>query len=219
VPRTDGIDVSKWQGTIDWTAVRNGTGIWWSACRVWDRDLNQMDATFPANRAGQAFCKYRLLYDWLLPGQGKQGAQKFLSVVGSLAPNEGAMLDAEQDGITVQDCLDWLGLVEANLGRPACVYTGGYVAGGSIWKSTAIYNGQRARVFAAYSSEADARKHAQGIAWDCWQWSSTGHIPGINANCDQDQVDNPPMFDKCCGLGSVPAGLSPIVKSGHARTM
>jgi len=131
------------------------------------------------------------------------------------------MLDAEQDGITVQDCLDWLGVVEPVLGRPAAVYTGGYVAGGSIWKSPQIFNGQRARVFAAYCSEADAKRHAQGIAWDCWQWSSTGRVPGINANCDQDQVDNRAMFDKCCGLSGQVIGGGPkaIIKSGHARKM
>ena len=220
MPRMDGIDVSKWQGTIDWKAVQT-TGIWWSACRVWDRDLNKMDATFPANRAGQSFCTYKLLYDWLLPGQGVAGAQKFLSVVNFLGAGEAAMLDAEQDGITVQDCLDWLGVVEPVLGRPAAVYTGGYVAGGSIWRSPAIFNGQRARVFAAYCSEADAKRHAQGIAWDCWQWSSTGRVPGIAANCDQDQVDNRAMFDKCCGLSGqvVSGGPKAIIKSGHARKM
>lgn len=217
MPRTDGIDVSKWQGTIDWNAVRNGTGIWWAACRTFDRDTNAVDQTFAANRAGMAFCKYRLLYFWLLPGQGKQGAQQFLQTIGSLARGEAAMLDAEQGGITEQDCLDWLEAVEAVTGRPSAVYTGGYVAGGTIWRSTRIFNGQRARIFAAYTSEDEAKGHAGGIPWDAWQWTSSGQVPGINANCDIDQVDNAAAFDKCCGLAGKGEPMLQLFKVTDAR--
>lgn len=217
MPRLDGIDVSKWQGSIDWPAVAT-TGIWWAACRVWDRDTGAPDATFKANRAGMAFARYRLLYDWLLPGQGREGAERFLSTVGTLAPGEGAMLDAEQDGITEADCLDWLYLVEAATARPAAVYTGGYVAGGAIWRSPYIFDGARPRVFAAYTTEADAHTHASGIAWDVWQWSSTEHVPGIAGNVDADQVDRSEVFDWCCGV-LTPVVVSPLVRAGHARTM
>lgn len=214
MPRMDGIDVSKWQGTIDWNAVRS-TGIWWSACRTWDRDLDIVDATFAANRAGQSFCKYRLLYYWLEPGRALAGVDEFFTAVGALQPGEGVMLDAEQDGITEGECLQWLEAVEARTGRPAAVYTGGYTAGGAIWRSTRIFNGQRPRVFACYSDQGDcANKHAAGIPWDAWQWSSTGRVPGINANCDQDQVDHAAAFDKVCGIGAPPAVL-PV--SAHAK--
>ena len=218
MPRTDGIDVSKWQGTIDWAAVRNGTSIWWSACRTWDRDLRQVDHTFAANRAGQSFCKYRLLYYWLEPGRALAGVEEFFKAVGALQQGEGVMLDAEQDGITEGECLQWLEEVEARTGRPSAVYTGGYVAGGSIWRSARIFDGLRARVFAAYTSEADAKRHAQGIPWDAWQHSATGHVPGINANCDLDQVDRAAAFDKVCGITSTTTGgRAALIKSGHAR--
>lgn len=218
MPRTDGIDVSKWQGSIDWNAVRNGTTIDWSACRTWDRDLRQVDATFAANRQGQSFCRHRLLYYWLEPGRALVGVDEFFAAVGQLQPGEGVMLDAEEDGITEGECLQWLETVEARTGLPCAVYTGAYVAGGAIWHSPRIFNGQRARVLAAYCSEDDACRHAGGIAWDAWQWSSTGQVPGVAASCDLDQVDNPAMFDRCClhaGVGRE----SPIVRSGHAVTM
>lgn len=199
MPRTDGIDVSKWQGAIDWSAVAT-TGIKWAATRVWDRDLDRVDETFVANRQGMSFCRHRLLYYWLEPGRAAAGVDEFFAGVGSLGPNEGAMLDAEQSGIDEAQCLQWLEGVEARTGRPCAVYTGGYVAGGTIWRSTRIFNGERARIFAAYTSEEEAKGHAGGIAWDAWQWTSSGRIPGINANCDIDQIDDAAAFDKCCGL-------------------
>jgi lysozyme len=199
MPRLDGIDVSKWQGAIDWGAV-SSEGLSWVAARVWDRDTGAPDETWPANRAGMAFARHRLGYFWLLPGQGALGAQQFLETVGTLAAGEGAMLDAEQDGITEQDCLDWLAPVEAATGRPAAVYTGGYVAGGTIWTSSRIYDGTRPRIFAAYCDEGEARGHAQGIAWDVWQYSNEGSMFGVPALVDLDQVDNPAAFDSCCGL-------------------
>ena len=199
MPRTDGIDVSKWQGTIDWSAVAT-TGITWAATRVWDRDLDRPDETFARNRTGMAFCRHRLLYYWLEPGRAAEGIEEFMSTIGFLGRGEGAMLDAEQSGIDEAQCLQWLEGVEAITQRPCAVYTGGYVAGGSIWHSTRIFNGKRPRIFAAYTSEEEAKQHADGIAWDAWQWTSSGHIPGINANCDIDQIDDAAAFDACCGL-------------------
>jgi len=128
------------------------------------------------------------------------------------------MLDAEQDGITEGECLQWLEQVEAQTGLPCAVYTGGYVAGGTIWHSALIFDGRRPRVFAAYTDEAAARGHADGIPWDAWQFSATGRVPGIAANCDEDQVDNPGAFDRVC-LQAGSGQKSPIVRSGHAVRM
>lgn len=217
MPRSEGTDVSKWQGAIDWRAVQ-GAGVWWAATRVWDRDLRCPDATFAANRAGMAFARHRLLYYWLEPGRAQAGVSELLDTIGTLQPGEGVMLDAEEGGITEGECLQWLEAVEAATGLPCAVYTGGYVAGGAIWRSTRIFDGRRARVFAAYCSEADAHHHAGGIAWDAWQWTSTGTLPGVSTGVDLDQVDNAAAFDRCVRSSSSGA-KSPIVRSGHAVRM
>jgi len=57
-----------------------------------------------------------------------------------------------------------------------------------------------------------------GIPWDAWQFSATGRVPGIAANCDEDQVDNPGAFDRVC-LQAGSGQKSPIVRSGHAVRM
>ena len=111
------------------------------------------------------------------------------------------MCDAETEGISEQLTLLWCQTVEVATKLPVAVYTGGYVAGGTLWRSSSIYNGQRARVFAAYSSESDARnKHAAGIPWDAWQFSGTGACPGVLGDCDLDQVDDAAAFKLTCGL-------------------
>ena len=197
MPRADGTDISSWQGRIDWPAVL-ATGIQWIGMRA--TVGGRVDTEFARNRAGAAPARCRLLYDYLYPGHS---ADAFIQAVGQLQVGEVAMLDAERDGITEADCLRWLGQVEAWSGRPAAVYTGGYVAGGTIWKSGRIFDGRRPRIFAAYSSEDSARRiHAAGIPWDAWQWTSTGSLPGISGGIDLDQVDRWELFDAAAGRGS-----------------
>jgi hypothetical protein len=192
-----GIDVSKWQGQIDWPQVQ-AAGYTWCATRTWDRDKHQVDETFHRNRDGMAFAQWRFLYYWLEPHRVDASVDEFFQAVGSLRPGEGVMLDAEEEGIDEDQCVQWLEAVEARTGVPCAVYSGGYVAGGTIWKSSRIYNGQRARVFAAYCSETDAIRHAGGVGWDAWQYSASGRVPGIEPNCDLDRIDNGAAFTRCC---------------------
>ena len=191
-----GIDVSKWQGRIDWVQVRNA-GYTWVATRTWDRQTDAVDETFAYNRDEMAFGRWRLLYYWLEPGRVSEGVAEFFDSIGELRPGEGAMLDAEEEGITLAECIEWCELVEARTGYPCAVYTGGYTCDGALWHSDELFNGKRARIFAAYTSEADARGHADGIAWDAWQYSCTGTVPGVDADCDLDRIDNPAAFDRC----------------------
>lgn len=198
-----GVDVSKWQGRIDWPAVR-AAGYTWCAARTWDRqtDPPDVDETFAFNRDGMSFARWRFLYYWLEPGRVAEGVEELFASIGQLRPGEGVMLDAEEEGITEAECVAWLEAVEARTGVPCAVYTGGYTADGTIWRSARIYNGRRARVFAAYTDEDDAHRHAAGIAWDAWQYSATGEVPGIAADCDLDRIDHPEAFDRCLHAGT-----------------
>jgi len=196
-PRADGIDVSQYQGVIDWPAVHRA-GIQWVGLRA---THDYTDSRFAANRAGARGARWRLLYDYLDPGRD---ASRYLAAIGQLEPGEAAMLDAEAAGLTVGDCLRWLGQVEARTGRPAVVYTGKYVSGGTIWRSAEIFDGRRARILAAYTSEPTARTLASPYGWDAWQWSSTGRVPGIGGDVDMNQIDSPAAFDRCCGTAPPP---------------
>jgi lysozyme len=191
LPRTDGIDVSKWQGAIDWPKVL-GSGIWWVAMRVWDRSTKAPDQRFAANRANTTTARFRLLYHYLEVARPVTAqVTDYLKTIGQLAVGEGVMLDAEEPGVTVAMCVSWLQAVEAVTRIPSTVYTGGHVAGGAIWNSNVIFNGHRARFFAAYTSESEALvKHAQGKSWDAWQWTDKGKVAGVSTDVDCVQVQD-----------------------------
>ncbi len=215
MPRRDGIDVSRFQhppyqpAPVDWQAVWDA-GVRWVAYQALKGE--SPDPSFSYNREECARLGFpvRLAYGYPTTMQAPnqptglpwaQQAAQFLSVIGPLLPGEGVMLDAEVEGITEQLVLTWLGTVEPITGRPCAVYTGGYVAGGTLWRSGAIFDGRRARVFAAYSSEDEARtKHAAGIPWDAWQWTGSGACPGVVGACDVDQVDDVDAFAAVCGI-------------------
>jgi len=64
MPRIDGIDVSQWNGSIDWPCVR-ANGCDWSAAQVLDRNNgNAEDPRYRENRHGMDVerFRHRLLY-------------------------------------------------------------------------------------------------------------------------------------------------------------
>ena len=218
MPKRNGIDVSRYQALVDWGKVA-GSGVVWAATKA-TQGTKYADATLARNRAGMASAqiRHRLFYHWLNPAplvlrlsakarvaDARKQAAHFLATVGPLSAGEGVMLDAEQDGITADAVLAWCEAVEAKTGRPVAVYTGVYVAKGSIWQSRSIFNGRRPRVLAAYTTEQRARTIATPYRWDVWQWTGSGRMPGVGPEVDIDQVDNPAIFDAVCGLTVKPA--------------
>lgn len=216
MPNINGIDVSVYQQNIDWLRVKNH-GIFWVAIRA-TKGWSLVDKNFKHNRAAAATVKfkYRLFYHWLEPSSpsrakhatlrradAKRQAEAFLKVVGHLEPGEGVLLDVEQTGVTEDQALVWCQTVEAATKRPVAVYTGVYVAGGSIWRSTRIYDGTRPRVLAGYMREKEVRKHALPFTWDAWQWTDEARIPGISTDVDVEQVNHPYAFDKVCNVAAV----------------
>ncbi len=212
--RRDGIDVSRYQKVVDWSAVA-ATGCTWAATKA-TQGTGWVDPTFGRNRAGMAAAgfRHRGLYHWLSPvglalrasksarlASARKQAEHFLATIGQLKPGQFALLDAEEEGITEDMVVEWCRVVEAATGRPCAVYTGVYVAGGTIWKSAAVFNGKRPRVLAAYTTEARARKLSGG--WHAWQWTGSGTIAGVTTLVDIDQVDDHAIFDRICGLTDV----------------
>lgn len=196
---TSGIDVSSYQGAINHAQVQSA-GVTWVGIRA----LHQSkDLYFDANRLGFGWARHRLFYHYLDPGDPVGQANRFLNIIGTLQPGEGCMLDAE-GGLTVPDAKIWCDHVEQHTQRPVAIYTGGYVDGRKMWTDTSLNTPSRARIFAAYTSEADAHRHAQNIPWDAWQFTSSGLIPGIHGSVDLDRVDRPDKFDKVCQVAPPP---------------
>lgn len=206
MPRLDGADISHYQATIDWPALRAAT--WWCATKA-TQGLNYVDPTFTthwAQMSTQGFT-HRLAYHWIsATADPVAQAQHFLEV---WPRDGGAMLDAEQAGITVAMCTVWCEAVEAVTGRPVSIYTGAYVAGGTIWQNTQLRwskYGARPMHLAAYTTEAKALAlpGVKAYPWSAWQFSSNGPVPGVAGRCDMNRIDNVAAYDLVCGLTANP---------------
>lgn len=213
VRRFDGMDGSHWQvdaGPVDMLALfRASQGNWiaWKATQ----SIAMVDPTFARKRqeAKAVGFRSRFFYHWLSSTRDVAAqVAHYLRTLGPLEVGEGVMLDAEEAGITVESCLAWLEGVEAVTRRPSDVYTGLYVAGGTIWRDPRIRMskyGPRPMHLAAYISVSalTARLAAQGVAHlpvHAWQYSSDGPVPGVVGRCDMNSILDRAAFDRACGL-------------------
>ncbi len=194
-----GIDVSKWQGSIDWGRVA-GAGVHFAFARVSD-GARTRDATFATNFRGMKSAGIvRGAYQFFRPGQDPiEQAELMLSMLeeaGGLTTSDlPPALDLEaEDGIGIEDYRDraqaWLDHVESGLGRRAIVYTG------------ARFERFTGDAFARYPLWAPHYKltysgSCPNIAdgwsrWHFWQWTAMGRIDGIPGDVDRNVFDGLP---------------------------
>lgn len=186
---TPGIDVSHYQGTIDWTKVAaagkkfaiakatEGTGI--------------IDASFSAywsgmKKAGVIRGAYHFFRSNL---DATAQANYFINAVGQLGPDDlPPMLDLEttdgQSAATITSkALTWLQAVEKATGKKPIVYT--YV---SFWQSTlgkpSGFSGYPLNI--ANYGVTCPQQVGSWPTWDMWQYSSTGSVSGISGDVDED---------------------------------
>ena len=168
--------------------------------------ISYVDPRFSINREKiRNIKKYRGAYHFLSSNYSIQSQmQHFSEVVGGLAVGEFLMIDAERDNITGTEVtedqvFEAVTYLEQRFGPRVAVYCGVHTAGGTIWKSTRIFNGSRARILAAYVNETQAKVGATPYAWDMWQYSSDGPAPGVTGRCDLNRVDNWDIFNFISG--------------------
>jgi GH25 family lysozyme M1 (1,4-beta-N-acetylmuramidase) len=210
--RLDGADISHHQydaGPVNLARTRADPPTTWFATKV-TQSTSYLDPTAVASRTAARTHGFRAagLYHWLSSTtDATRQAAWFLASVGTLRSGEFAMLDAEEAGITAAMCLAWCETVEAVTKRPAAVYTGAFVTGGTIWQSSGLRHsryGARPFILAAYTTEAKA-KALPGVAaypWSSWQYSSSGPVPGITGRCDMNRVDNWAAYDMASGAST-----------------
>lgn len=188
-----GIDVSKFQGDIDWNAVAN-SGVkfaWIKATEGGDR----ADARFQANwtgakAAGVAHGAYHFVYWCRPPLEEMTNFEQNAPVEEDALP---PVLDVEatptsktchkrltQEG-AVADMKVMLGEMERHYGKRPIIYT-------TVDFYEAILSGG---ALSDYSIWVRSTKHHPAVkygsrAWAFWQYQSDGQTPGINGNVDRD---------------------------------
>jgi lysozyme len=190
-PTVKGIDVSYYQGTIDWTAVKND-GVAFAFIRVSD-GTGYIDPNFPAYWAGsRAAGIVHGAYQYFHPGTDPIAQADLLlsKIGGGLAGDDlPPVIDVETtDGLAPSAVAAavkaWVDHVAAAIGRPPIIYTGFYFwrdsVGGADMTTSPLWHAQ-------YTTATCPNIADPWTNWAFWQYTSTGTVAGISGGTDVDR--------------------------------
>jgi lysozyme len=189
---TKGIDVSKWQDTINWTSVKNA-GIAFAFIRLSD-GANTKDAKFAANWAGaKSVGIIRGAYQFFRPAQSvTTQADMMIAAIGTYTPGDlPPVIDVEDDGglapATVASRVrQWVDRVQNALGVTPIVYTGKYfwrdeVGGPSSFAPNPLW-------IAQYTSLCPDLP-GPWTRWTFWQYTDSGSVAGVPGPVDTNRFN------------------------------
>lgn len=197
-PQALGIDVSHWQGAVDWNAVR-ASGILFAFVKATERD-NVVDPRLDANWQGmKAAGIIRGGYHFFRPtADAQRQAQHFARHISLASGDMPPVLDLETaenvDNATIIAGVEtWLRVVEQLTGRKAIIYTRAsfwntYMknAGGQFPSWTSNYGVW----VASYTTNPQPVIPKGWAKWDFWQYSEQGNVNGVGGNCDVDRFNS-----------------------------
>jgi len=184
-----GVDVSYYQGSIDWGSV-HASGRAFGIARVAD-GTGFMDPTFAANYAGMKNAgMVRGSYIFFRPEDDPiaQG-DIVLKAIGTLGAGDlPPMLDVEvTDNVAtstiVSNINQWIAHVTAAIGRRPMVYTAPY-----FW-STLGSPAVAADVVVANWGPSCPTVPGGWSGWTAWQYADDGSVPGISGAVDLDEFN------------------------------
>lgn len=185
-----GIDVSEWQGTIDWSKVA-AAGVDFAFIRAGYGE-DRPDRKFAENWAGaKAAGIARGGYLWFRPSRDPLAQSAFLAERcgdGELVPwcdFETAERLAPQLALAQLD--RHLGDLEGRLGTTPVLYTGPafWRSMGTVWPPV-LTAARYPLAIAHYTAAPKPDVPAPWTSWAYWQHSSAGHVPGIGGPVDTD---------------------------------
>jgi GH25 family lysozyme M1 (1,4-beta-N-acetylmuramidase) len=226
-----GIDVSHFNGLIDWTGVA-GAGYKFVFAKATEGNTLD-DAPYAAYRSGAAANNLKFgAYHFARPGGATTGAVQadaiaeadhFLEVAqphpGDLLP----VLDLEvTGGLSPSSLTDWtwswLREVKARLHVNAIIYASPHFWETALANTTAFAaGGYRVLWVAHYTSAPEPTVPAQnwgGHGWTFWQWTSCGSVPGIFGCVDSDRYSGTSFAPVTIPVP--PSNTSPPTISGSA---
>lgn len=184
-----GVDVSTYQGVVDWAAVK-ASGRAFAIARVSD-GTRTLDNQFARNWRGiKAAGLVRGVYQYFRPGQDAVAqADLVITQVNAAGGFDAAdlpvVLDLEtadgQSTATVRARAQaWLDRIEARTGSKPIVYTAAFMTA-TIGNGFVSYP-----LWVANYGVACPSMPSNWTEWRFWQSGSTGRVPGISGNVDVD---------------------------------
>ena len=179
----EGIDVSHYQGTVDWHAVA-ASGRRFGICKATEH--TSVDALFKANWAGIAAAGlHRAAYHYCHPGEDAiKQASAFEGVVRAQATDL-LIADFETtDGQSKAACQTWLDTFLHELARLSGFMPVLYTS--PLWFDGAVADPGHFAAWPLWVADyrAAPRLPTGFKTWALWQYSSSGTVPGVGGRCD-----------------------------------
>jgi GH25 family lysozyme M1 (1,4-beta-N-acetylmuramidase) len=198
--RVNGVDVSNWQGSINWTAVAN-SGVRVAYLKAAE-GTSYNDPTYAANRRNANAAGVAVgAYDFARPGtsggaraNARAEAQHFLAAANVHASDLLPALDLEETGglspAQLGQWVDsWLQTVAAATGVNPAIYVSPSFWNDNVQDTEGI--AKRTPLWVANWGVSSPAVPGAWQSWSGWQYSSSGSVPGISGNVDQDRYRNP----------------------------
>jgi GH25 family lysozyme M1 (1,4-beta-N-acetylmuramidase) len=224
----DGIDVSHWQGSVNWSRVK-AAGMQFAFMKATE-STTYTDTAFATNWAGAASVgMYRGAYHFARPkvGTGPAQAEYFVSRVGSFqgAGTLPPVLDLEATGGLGVTALrtwtqQWLTRVEQLTGRTPIIYVSPAFWESNLGNSAAF---TRYPLWIAHYGVSAPRVPGGWPRWTFWQRTSSGRVGGISGNVDMNSFSGTSAqlaaLAITAGGSSAPVPPGPTVPGGETTTL
>ncbi|MBK6922658.1 MAG: hypothetical protein IPH07_35035 [Deltaproteobacteria bacterium] len=186
-----GIDISKWQGNVNWTSVAND-GVEFAFVRV-SHGLNTFDQFFDANWSKARAAGLRVgVYQYFEPGQNAEAqADLLLEHMGPLQPGDlPPVIDVESHGglsstAVAAAVTKWVNRVEAATGVKPIIYTGRFFWQDYV-KSSAFADYP---LWIAHYTNGCPNLPSQWSEWTFHQYTDSGSTAGVNGNTDTNRFN------------------------------
>lgn len=186
-PKAAGIDVSHYQGTINWSSVKQA-GIAFAYAKATDGSTN-IDSQFKTNWPGMKTAGLlRGAYHFFEPtSDATAQANNFIHTVGSLQPTDlPPVIDVEvSNGVSnsqmISGVTTWLNLVKQGLGRTPMIYTMA-----SFWNAHLNDQFGSYPLWIAHYDVQSPTIPRGWSQWAFWQHSQSGSVSGVTGNIDLD---------------------------------
>jgi GH25 family lysozyme M1 (1,4-beta-N-acetylmuramidase) len=230
-----GVDVSHWNGPIDWLSVTSASYRFAYAKATEGTTI--ADVTYPLNRAAKSLGLRFGGYHFARPGgSGDAGiaanaiaqADYFLNVAQPLAGELPPVLDLETKGGLSPAALEawanaWLNEVDARTGVAALVYTSPNFWKNALIETQSVASAGHSLWVAHWTTGAAPLVPAgnwAGQSWTFWQWTDCVEVPGFAHCSDGDRFNgaDPAAVAIPKYPSGPPAGSSPPTIVGVAQT-
>lgn len=188
----NGIDVSHYQGAVNWAEVR-GAGCAFAFAKATE-STSIVDPQFAANWRGmKAAGIVRGAYHFFRPEQNAVAqANHFLQTVQLEAGDLPPVIDIElNDGITggalIAGVGNWIDTVAQATGMTPMIYTATY-----FWNEYMNDGFGKFPLWLAHYSSAPQPLPRGWANWTFWQYSQSLPIPGVEGNADHNRFNGAP---------------------------